>query len=82
MHAALSCITAAVVGVILNLSLWFALHTLFKDTRTWQWLFLRVEVPVWHSLQPVALGLSGLALLALLRFKLAYPRALDLNHGD
>ncbi|MFX9638784.1 chromate transporter, partial [Acinetobacter baumannii] len=29
---ALSAITAAVVGVILNLSIWFALHTLFRQT--------------------------------------------------
>src|SRR4030095_16802738 len=31
--SALSAITAAVVGVILNLAIWFALHTLFREVR-------------------------------------------------
>ena len=29
LNAALSCVTAAVVGVIVNLSVWFATHALF-----------------------------------------------------
>jgi chromate transporter len=31
LHAALSAITAAVVGVVLNLSVWFTLHTVFAE---------------------------------------------------
>ncbi len=53
---ALSAVTAAVVGVIANLGLWFALHTLFG----------RVEGgwPVWSSFDPWAAGLVALALVA------------------
>ena len=43
--AALSAITAAVVGVVLNLAVWFALHTLFEEVSAWQFYRLRVEVP-------------------------------------
>ena len=32
LHGALSAITAAVVGVILNLAIWFAIHTIFRET--------------------------------------------------
>jgi chromate transporter len=32
LNAALSAITAAVVGVVLNLAIWFAVHTLFHET--------------------------------------------------
>ena len=33
LSGALSAITAAVVGVILNLAVWFAIHTIFRDDR-------------------------------------------------
>jgi hypothetical protein len=32
LNGALSAITAAVVGVLLNLAIWFALHTIFRST--------------------------------------------------
>ena len=32
LNGALSAITAAVVGVILNLAIWFAVHTIFRET--------------------------------------------------
>jgi chromate transporter len=70
LSAALAAITAAVVGVVLNLAVWFALHVLFaKITEIHQW-GLRLLVPDWASLDPLALILSAAALLALLRFKL------------
>ncbi|GMU51882.1 MAG: hypothetical protein AMXMBFR33_10280 [Candidatus Xenobia bacterium] len=53
LNAALSAITAAVVGVILNLAVWFGLHTLFSQGS---------------ALDPFALLLSLAAMLALLRF--------------
>jgi chromate transporter len=37
LSGALAAITAAVVGVIANLSLWFALHVLFSPCRTCAW---------------------------------------------
>jgi chromate transporter len=62
--AALSGITAAVVGVILNLALWFAVHTLFVETRTLG-APLDMTVPVWSTVDPAALGIGAVAFGAL-----------------
>jgi chromate transporter, chromate ion transporter (CHR) family len=69
LNAALSCVTAAVVGVILNLSVWFATHTLFGrvDARTYG--PVHVDVPVWSTLEPVAFILAAGSMIAMLRFK-------------
>ena len=67
LSAALAAITAAVVGVILNLSIWFGLHVLFGEVGRWRGpLGLDVPAPALHSLDPQALLLAGLAALALL----------------
>ena len=67
LSAALAAITAAVVGVILNLSLWFALHVLFREVGRWQGpLGLDLPVPALHSLDPQALLVAAAAMLALL----------------
>jgi chromate transporter len=68
-HAALSAITAAIVGVILNLSVWFAVHTVFRSTQTETFGLMRVEMPVWATLNVAALVLSVSALIAMLKFK-------------
>jgi chromate transporter len=65
---ALSAITAAVVGVILNLAVWFALHVVFDAVRPWDGLGLSLEVPVWGSLDAAALTLTLGAVLATFRF--------------
>ena len=69
LNAALSCVTAAVVGVILNLSVWFATHTLFGrvDARTYG--IVHVDVPAWSTVEPVALLLAAGSMIAMLRFK-------------
>ncbi|MBO0904179.1 chromate efflux transporter [Jiella sonneratiae] len=64
LSAALSAITAAVVGVILNLAVWFALHVLFSKIGTVHWAGLSLAVPVPSSLEPLALALFGLAAAA------------------
>jgi len=56
---ALSAITAAIVGVIANLSLWFAVHLLFAQTGSLG--RLNLLWPVWSSLDWAALGLVVLA---------------------
>ncbi|GJD79548.1 chromate efflux transporter [Methylobacterium gregans] len=66
---ALSAITAAVVGVILNLAVWFALHTVFAETRPFTAGPIRFDVPVPSSLNPWALALAAAAVLAVFRFK-------------
>jgi len=70
LHAALSAITAAVVGVILNLSVWFAVHTVFHTLQMQAIGPMRVDVPEWQSVDLGALTLSACALLAMLRFRL------------
>jgi chromate transporter len=69
LHAALSTITAAVVGVILNLSVWFTLHTVFAHVAPRSIGWLHLDVPDWASLDPAALALAVLLMLAMLRFK-------------
>ncbi|MGF1610485.1 MAG: chromate efflux transporter [Kiloniellales bacterium] len=70
LSGALSAITAAVVGVILNLALWFALHVVFGELQELHYPGLRLLLPVWGSLDPFALLLAVAALVAMLRFKL------------
>ncbi|CCE12023.1 putative chromate transporter (ChrA-like) [Bradyrhizobium sp. STM 3843] len=65
---ALSAITAAVVGVILNLSIWFALHTLFRQTVPVQGFGLAFDAPVPASIDLPALLLSVAAAVAIFRF--------------
>jgi len=67
---ALSAITAAVVGVVLNLAVWFAIHTIFGAVRPFAAGPLRFDMPVLASVDPWALGLSAVAILAVLRFKI------------
>lgn len=67
---ALSAITAAVVGVILNLSIWFALHTLFRETVPVHAFPLDFDRPVLTSVDVPALLLSIAAATAIFRFKL------------
>jgi chromate transporter len=55
---ALSAITAAVVGVVLNLAVWFTLHTLFRETTMVAAGPFRFEAPVLTSIDPAALVLS------------------------
>jgi chromate transporter len=62
--SALGAVTAAVVGVVLNLAVWFALHVLFAQVQTWRAGPLALELPVPASLDPAAAGLTALALVA------------------
>jgi chromate transporter len=61
--SALRTVTAAVVGVIANLSLWFALHVLFARIDERHFGPLRLFVPDVASLDVVALALSVVALV-------------------
>ncbi len=65
---ALSAITAAVVGVILNLAIWFAIHTVFRETFPVRSAGLSFEAPVLASVDPWALALAVSAAIAIFRF--------------
>ncbi len=66
---ALSAITAAVVGVVLNLAIWFALHTLFRATTPVAAGPIRFDAPVVHSIDPAALLLAIAAAFAIFRMR-------------
>jgi chromate transporter len=66
LSGALAAITAAVVGVILNLSVWFALHVLFGKVTEMHWGPLR-----WYAFDPLALDVRA-AVLAVLAGVLAF----------
>jgi chromate transporter len=69
LSGALAGITAAVVGVILNLAIWFALHTVFRETAPLRWHGLGFDMPIVASINPWALILSLAAIAAIFRFK-------------
>jgi chromate transporter len=69
LHGALSAITAAVVGVVLNLAIWFAIHTVFRETWPIRSFGLSFDAPVLTSVDPWALLLSVAAVIAMFRFK-------------
>ena len=70
LSAALSAVTAAVVGVILNLAVWFGLHVVFRQLLPWHNYGFALDVPVLSSIDPFATILAIAAALALFRFKI------------
>ena len=66
---ALAAITAAVVGVILNLAVWFAIHTMFGAVAIERRGPLRLYVPEWGTVNWVHVGIAAASAVALLRFK-------------
>ena len=70
LSAALAAITAAVVGVILNLALWFGLHVLFEEVGLFTGLGMHMDVPVLHTLDPAAASLTLGALVAVFWLRL------------
>jgi chromate transporter len=71
--SSLSAITAAVVGVILNLAIWFGIHFLFRSVQPVPFAGGTLELPLWSSIDPWAAILSAAALLAIVRFKANVP---------
>ena len=73
---ALAAITAAVVGVILNLAVWLGLHVLFREVGVLDLGIAGMPWPVWPTLDPWSLGLMLVAGVALFRFHLGVPATL------
>ena len=59
LKGALALVTAAIVGVIANLSVWFALHLLFHTLRP---TALGLSLPVWSSFDPRAALIAAVSL--------------------
>src|SRR3954466_4338349 len=64
---ALSAITASVVGVVLNLAIWFAVHTIFRTVSPVVAGPLHFDMPVLASVDPWALSLSAASVIAMFR---------------
>jgi chromate transporter len=74
--AALSAVTAAVVGVILNLAVWFGIHVIFRETVPLHGYGLSVGLPVLPSIDLSATVLALAATLAIFRFKVGIMQTL------
>jgi chromate transporter len=68
--AALAVITAAVVGVILNLAVWFGLHVLFGEVREVEAFGMSLDVPDLLTIDPAALILTLGAIVAMFHFRI------------
>ena len=69
LKGALSAITAAVVGVIFNLSLWFGLHVLFFEVTATKVGIFTLWLPAWQSMDMRVLFLAVFSAVALLRWR-------------
>lgn len=74
--AALAGITAAVVGVIANLALYFTLHTIFAETTHAGWGPIDLELPRLDSIRPVSAVIAVLAALMIFSVKWSVLRTL------
>lgn len=69
LNSALSSITAAVVGVVLNLSIWFSLHTLFGKVTIMTVFGLRLQIPELRTVDIQACAIAILACLLTFQWK-------------
>ena len=67
--AALAGVTAAVVGVVLNLGVWFAIHTLFGEVADRSFGRVTIPVPDLATFSPVGAVIAIVAAIALFRFR-------------
>ena len=69
LSGALSAITAAVVGVVLNLAVWFAIHTIFRSVARFTAGPIHFDLPLIASVDLWALAISVAAIIAMFRLK-------------
>lgn len=81
LSTALSAITAAVVGVILNLAIWFSLHTVFSEIEELRVGIVRLWIPDPTSVDLIAATISVGAFIALLRFRTGLLSTLAASAG-
>jgi chromate transporter len=81
LSGALAAITASVVGVIMNLAIWFAIHFVFHEVSRVAHGPLRFDAPILASVDPVALVLAAASIVAMLRFDVGMVRVLAASSG-
>lgn len=69
LNSTLQAVTAAAVGMILNLSVWFGLRTVFHHIDHIRYSHFSLDIPALTSIDPLALALFACAAMAVLRFK-------------
>jgi chromate transporter len=75
-RGALASITAAVVGVVMNLAVWFGLHVVFAQVGRIEIAGGAMPVPVWHSVDVAAALLTAGAFVCLFGLRLGMMRTL------
>jgi chromate transporter len=70
LQAALSAVTAAVLGVILNLALWFGMHVLFRTVHERDVGPVQLSIPEWTTFNPVSGVIAAAAAFALLKLRM------------
>lgn len=67
--SALSAITAAVVGVVMNLAIWFSINTLFSETERFEQFGMNLLYPIWSSIDWVGYTIVSIAFFILFYLK-------------
>jgi chromate transporter len=76
LSAALTGVMAAVVGVIANLAIYFAIHTLFSTVTTVTWGPVDLQIPEWGTLKPLSLLVVAFAAFLVFRARWSVLRTL------
>jgi chromate transporter len=76
LSAALTGITAAVVGVIANLAVYFATHTLFAESHEYVWGPIHLDLPDLATVEPLAAGIATIAMVLIFKLKWSVLRTL------
>ena len=79
LHGALSAITAAVVGVILNLSLWFMLHVFFEKISDVQFGPINLLWPNFSYINVPAIFLTSISIWLIIKLKWNIASVLLIN---
>ncbi len=69
LSGALAAVTASVVGVIVNLALWFSIHALFSEVVIYRFAAARMELPLLASLQWQSLLITLVSALLIFRLR-------------
>lgn len=79
LNSTLQAVTAAAVGMILNLSTWFGIRTFFHHVRHVDWAFGSFDSPILATFDFWSLGLFICAAVAVFRFKVGAPTTLAVS---
>ncbi|MDA8802783.1 chromate efflux transporter [Amylibacter sp.] len=79
LHGALSAITAAVVGVILNLSIWFMLHVFFEKISDVQFGPINLLWPNFSYINVPAIFLTSISIWLIIKLKWNIASVLSIN---